>query len=155
MSTSSSPGDMNWIELVENSDSLTKMYGGKVPSLLELNLHEIELHRDGPTLKLRFNLNSFPENPPIKWTMENCNTVQIELELRPVADATINGIHNISVVDIDISPVTLNDVDVIRVRTTGKSTSQIDAIGERIHLSKVSAYYIQNKPSEPDQHSPD
>ncbi|MFB7875156.1 Imm50 family immunity protein [Nocardia sp. NPDC056064] len=133
---------MGWIDLLDDSRSLMGIFKEKVPSLTSSTLHEIELQRDGPLLRLRIDLNDFPEDPPREWKEGRFDTVQIELELSAVANAEIIGISNRSIVDLDISTVATDGVNSIRVRTSGSSSSRIDAIGGRLNVSSLSAYQV-------------
>lgn len=70
---------MSWLTGVDNSAFLASLFPGGGPSLAQVNLHEVQLNRDGPTVLLRFDLDTFPTNPPPKWRASGFNTVQVRL----------------------------------------------------------------------------
>jgi hypothetical protein len=74
------------LNLLENSSRLAGLYGD-APIFAEVDLHEIKLHRDGPTMVVRFDLAIFPDSPPAEWS--NYNTVQMVLDLCGVRNVRI------------------------------------------------------------------
>lgn len=60
------------------------------PAFDPVALHEATLHRDGPLLRLRFDLPTFPDRPPPRWPSD-ANTAQVVLDLWGVADLMLHG----------------------------------------------------------------
>ena len=78
-----------WYELCENSEAIASLYDGR-PLLNPVEVHEITFHCDGPSVRLRFNLPTFPERPPRRWEPK-ANTAQMTLELFGVEHVEFNG----------------------------------------------------------------
>ena len=74
---------------IENPKSLISLYG-EVPLLNGISLHELRIHRDGPTLRIRFDMPSFPTTPPKKWS-PSFNTAQVTLALFGFSELMITG----------------------------------------------------------------
>jgi len=70
---------MSWLDLIDNARFLSKLFPDQPPSLSAIRLHEIQLHQDGPRIILRLDLNEYPASPPDKWSVADCNTVQVPL----------------------------------------------------------------------------
>ncbi|MFZ3570465.1 Imm50 family immunity protein [Streptomyces sp. BH097] len=126
---------MNWTDHVDLSTGLVKIYAGEVPPLRGVHLHAVDLHRDGPTLSLRFDLDGYPAGPPSKWVAQGFNRVQVVLAVTGIDSCSIDGFDTDPVVDIDLERgdgglvVAVNSDDV-RVR----------AVGQSAYLAKMSAY---------------
>ncbi|MFD0267202.1 Imm50 family immunity protein [Streptomyces sp. NPDC127106] len=83
MADTRGPGPVGgWLDHVLNAEVLREAYGAQgVPEPDGLVIHEVTWHRDGPSLTLRFELPSYPAEPPEAWTARAANTVQVELRL--------------------------------------------------------------------------
>jgi len=81
----------SWLDEVDNGRFLAALYGGRAPSLDPVNLHEILLHRDGPTIALRFDLPEFATKPAKGWDAAGYNVVQVRLTLFGVLSARLDG----------------------------------------------------------------
>lgn len=126
---------MAWTDHVYRTTGLVKVYGGEVPPLRGAHLHSVDLHRDGPTLSLRFNLADYPADPPRKWAAQGFNRVQVELAATGIGSCSLDGFGTDPVVDIDLERgdgglVVSVDSDDVRVR----------AVGESAYLASMSAY---------------
>lgn len=82
---------MNWLELVAQSEAVSAVFGATVPGLEFVRLHEVVLHRDGPTAVFRFDLDLFPVAAPVKWLKAGYNTVQIRLAMEDVVESSVSG----------------------------------------------------------------
>jgi len=82
---------MNLTEIITNPE-IVKAYFTFDPNLNGINLHEINIHRDGPTAKLRFDLSEFPDKPPRKWH-SSYNTAQMTISLIDIEQIQLNGFN--------------------------------------------------------------
>ena len=78
---------MNWFSFLEKDMPLSVYYDAP-PSLEKVVIHEVEIHCDGPALRLRFDLSEFVDHPAAKWD-KSCNTLQVLL--------AFYGIHNLHI----------------------------------------------------------
>ena len=68
---------MHWIQNLDNPKAVSSIF----PVLEDLSLvelHEVTVHRDGPLLRLRFDVQVIPKPLPERWPVET-NAVQITL----------------------------------------------------------------------------
>jgi len=70
---------MSWIDLLDDNRFLRTLFPEGDPSLASTRLHELQLHQDGPSVVLRFDLDAYPSQPPAKWQAAQSNTVQVRL----------------------------------------------------------------------------
>ena len=61
------------------------------PSLDQVALHEVRMRDDGPGASLRFELSSFPSDPPPKWIAAQYNRAQLTLRLLGVIEWQLTG----------------------------------------------------------------
>lgn len=125
---------MTWTECLGNSLPITSIYP-KIPSLNNVRLHEVRLHQDGPTVSLRFDLDSYPDNPPAKWVVGGYNRAQLTLMLIGVFSLQIQGweLDNIG----HIALVRSNEV--VRLEFAG-GTTQIVCSSQFVEVEKISGY---------------
>ncbi|MFJ9186454.1 MULTISPECIES: Imm50 family immunity protein [Streptomyces] len=88
---------LHWIESVSNPQPVLAVYGDDLPTLEDVRIEEICLSPHGPTLRLRFDLSTFPANPPAKWIRDGMDVVQLEV--------SFGGLHEISIGRISTNPV--------------------------------------------------
>ena len=79
----------NWLDLVADTEGLRAVYGEEVPALDEVEVHEVRLYLD--SLRVRFDLESYPSGPPAKWKAKKANTVQVELSFSPILEVAVTG----------------------------------------------------------------
>lgn len=80
-----------WMEMLVNPEGLKAAFGDEAVTLDAIDLHELTLHRDGPSATLRFDLASFPRQGPKKWMGQGFNRVQLQLELSGLVSCSIQG----------------------------------------------------------------
>ena len=125
---------MTWTSLVENPEGITSVYQGSPPELLDVHVHEVCLHRDGPALRVRLDLPSYPEIPPKKWAAQGFNTVQIEITFSGLREVELNGFSTDMMATISIE----EDMGVqIHLSAPG---SEVRAVANTATISKVAAY---------------
>lgn len=82
---------MQWIGLVDDTTFLKELFGDSGPLLEAVRLHQVDFHQDGPRLTLRFDLATYPPNPPKKWVAAGYNTVQVELMAVGIHSVSLQG----------------------------------------------------------------
>ncbi|TQC41911.1 hypothetical protein EEB14_51975 [Rhodococcus sp. WS4] len=82
---------MTWVDFLHDSQAIRSIYGADLPSLSDIDLHEVRLERRGASVFLRFDLDEYPASPPKKWIAQRANTVQLELQFSDVGDLTLSG----------------------------------------------------------------
>lgn len=125
-----------WTQYVNETTGLTAVYSGAVPTLERVSLHEVCLHRDGPSVLLRFDLNKFPVNPPKKWVSQGFNTVQISLRLLGVDDIQFSGWSSNCLIDINLTRTDKR----IRLNTSN-GPFLMEVTADLVLLNSISAYY--------------
>lgn len=80
---------MHWPEALENHQAISSLFSSE-DDLSFIELHEILAHRDGPTLRLRFDVAPIPKIFPRSWPSET-NTVQVRLAAWGVVSLHIRG----------------------------------------------------------------
>lgn len=93
-----------WSEHVYDLKPIKGIFGEEMPPLIG-QLHEVVLHKDGPSLKLRMDLKDFPKELPKKWVEKNFNTAQITLGVGAVSAISIEGWTKDTRVEIKIEKV--------------------------------------------------
>ncbi|WP_245713547.1 Imm50 family immunity protein [Nocardia vaccinii] len=128
---------MSWIELLTDARAIRAIYRDNPPSLDNLTMHELCLHRDGPRAVINAVLAEFPSDPPKKWRDQGFNTVYIKLYLEGVTKADISGIDTDSRINLQ-----LNREDGQIHATTGPgSTTTFDIWSDFLILNSISAYH--------------
>ncbi len=95
---------MKWVDMVENSEFLQKLFPVP-PSLTGIRILEVCLHQDGPRLTVRLNLNEYPNDPPPKWVGAAANRAQLTLMCIGVRDLELRGWSTNNLVDLRLEEV--------------------------------------------------
>lgn len=94
----------SWIDLLVDKRKISSIFTDNEPLLCSVDLHDIMFHRDGPKITLRFNIVSYPSEPPKKWLIQKCNTVQLQLVALDVKEVKLSGWEKTNyILDIEIS----------------------------------------------------
>ncbi|MFJ1911921.1 Imm50 family immunity protein [Streptomyces sp. NPDC088147] len=125
-----------WIDLVRNSDPLTALYS-TVPPLSSVRLRSIHLNWRGPTLTLRIDLPSFPDNAPADWAESGNDTFQCHLQFLAVDHFKMCAWAPPAVVGISTSPA---DDHRISVTATGERTTFSFDSSDSILVGHMSAF---------------
>jgi hypothetical protein len=80
---------MSWADFLENPEYLASFFDNN-EGLEKLSLFEASLDRDGPTLRLRANLNRFPDRPSARWH-PSFNQAQVTLALSLFDEIEVHG----------------------------------------------------------------
>ena len=80
---------MDWTVAVSNPQALVQLPSdiGARP----IDLHEVILHRDGPRVRLRFDVDAVPHPLPARWDGD-ANRTQLQLACFGVSAFTLSGI---------------------------------------------------------------
>ncbi|MFE1415550.1 CPCC family cysteine-rich protein [Streptomyces sp. NPDC058746] len=77
-----------WLDFVDNPEIIRAVYGEQeVPELDGITVREIRWQWEGPSLLIRFDLPTYPDNPPREWRVSRFDTIQVELRLLDAAAA--------------------------------------------------------------------
>ncbi|MFD5747033.1 Imm50 family immunity protein [Streptomyces sp. NPDC127033] len=106
-----------WIDLVRNSRLLTSLYS-EVPSLEAVRIRSVHLDWRGPSLTLRLDLSSFPDNLPADLLWPGHDTLQIHIKFLAIDRVTFSGLPR-SLVDISFSPMGEDRVSVVATEGAG------------------------------------
>jgi hypothetical protein len=79
----------SWLLAVSNPQALKSLYSS--PPNLSC-LHSVSLDRDGPTIRLVLELDSFPIRPPKRWPA-NASCLLIQLDLFGLSEVLISGLE--------------------------------------------------------------
>ncbi len=113
-----------------------KAYFTLDPSLKGINLHEINIHRDGPIAKLRFDFSEFPDKPPRKWH-PSYNTAQMTISLINIEKIQLSNFSTTEKGDLIFS------LEKEKIRFSFKSkTCNFNGKCSFINVEKISGYAI-------------
>lgn len=127
----------DWTDILLDPRTIRAIFGDQSPSLLGVELHRIDVTRDGPMVGLTFNVRDFPLDPPPKWREAGFNCVQIRLRGIGVQELHVDGITTNPTVDVVLTRVGT----LVRVQATGEGVS-IDLTAGWVDVASdaVSAY---------------
>ncbi|MFF8400757.1 Imm50 family immunity protein [Streptomyces sp. NPDC015684] len=125
---------MPWVSLLHNPEGIASVYEGSPPDLLGVRLHEVVLHRDRPTLRLRLDLPRFPDRPPHKWAAQEFDTLQVEISLSGVREVEVAGFGTAVTADVRLGADNGVILDVTSPET------RVRAVAAAVFVSKLSAY---------------
>jgi len=129
---------MSLQKTIENPEMLAAFYS-EFPRLERVTLHEVAIYRDGPTLRLRFDVPTFPDKAPKKWDA-SFNTAQFTLALCGIADLEIVHFHPCECGDLSLERVAGR----IELRYAS-STCSICGTADFAWVEKISGYCSQGK----------
>ncbi|QNG19001.1 hypothetical protein G4H71_20385 [Rhodococcus triatomae] len=126
---------MSWVDALADSQPIVRVYGDGIPSLVGISIHEVRFDRNASTIYLRFDLSSFPERPPVKWTAAGSNTVQLELRFSGVRSVKLEGWSSEMFADL-------------RIERKGPSTvvawvepaPHMEIVAESVFVARIQAY---------------
>jgi hypothetical protein len=93
---------MSWYQHLRNPEAILSLYASP-PDLEKVRLLEVIFYEDGPTVRLRLNMNSFPDNPPERWVRQGFNTAQVQMSFFGISALEMSGwsTNNIVTVRLD------------------------------------------------------
>jgi hypothetical protein len=95
---------VDWHEYLQNPEAVSQLYGAS-PDLDLIELTNIELERDGPTVTLSIVLPIFPKNPPVKWSRSGFNSVTMRLRLFAVTSYCQDGWNTDNVAHFNVARI--------------------------------------------------
>lgn len=121
---------MDWAA-VDNTIFLAKLFS-PLPSLEAVYVHEINIHQDGPSAKIRFDVLGNVPRMPEKWA--GLNTVQITLDIFPLLKFSVTDFsrQNICTVGMSRGPSSM------RTQISGDATAEF--ISKFVRVADISAY---------------
>jgi hypothetical protein len=125
---------MAWTSLLQNPEGIDSIYQGTPPRLEGVQIHEVGLSREGPALRVRFDLPEYPVQAPRKWQAQGFNTVQVEL--------LFGGLRSVEISGFSVEPmgdITLTRAEGVHVAVSSNETS-IQAVADFAFVAKVTAY---------------
>jgi hypothetical protein len=125
---------LEWIEALSNPQQVLAVYGAMMPTLEDVHIHEVRVGREGPTLRMRFDLSKFPENPPERWRRDGLDVVQLEIAFGGLGKVAIGQFSTDPVCDLEIRKDGL-------VHFAGESDSvKLLGVASTATILRVSAY---------------
>lgn len=92
----------SWTEHLDNPKALSGYFSSR-EGLDDVDLHECSLDRDGPLLRLRFDLSRFPDKPSSRWDA-SANRAQATLAFWFVGDVDLRGYGTTMVGTLTVEP---------------------------------------------------
>ncbi|ADG69430.1 conserved hypothetical protein [Planctopirus limnophila DSM 3776] len=125
---------MKWTDVLLNKIPIESIYT-KIPSLVDVRLHEMQFHQDGPRVSLRFDPAEYPDNPPRKWIVQKFDQAQITLVLTDVSQLNVLGwgVNNIG--DIMMS----RSDEGVCVKFVGTSM-QMNCCARFVNVERITGY---------------
>ncbi|WP_433349412.1 Imm50 family immunity protein [Micromonospora sp. CA-111912] len=117
-----------------NPQGLREIFRGDVPSLDAVDVHDFLIDREGPTLRIRLDLRTFPADPPVKWRRSGFNTVQVELLFGGISNLSLEGVSVDMVADVNIR----RDVKIALAITS--PTVRVTATSASVTISRIAGY---------------
>lgn len=125
----------NWTEFLVDDKQLKGIFGDSIVSLMNVSIHEVMMHRNGPAVTLRFDLEDFPIEPPKKWRDNNFNTVQMTLSCVDVSNLSVSGLS--TTMNADLVFERLNDKIQLHIQT---ERFNLHLICNFLMIESISAY---------------
>ncbi|MET8198029.1 Imm50 family immunity protein [Micromonospora taraxaci] len=132
---------MGWIDAATNPQGIMEIFGDDTPPLVGVSLHEVIVGRDGPTLRLRLDLPTYPASPPVKWKRGGFNTVQVELLFGGLTELSLRGVSTHMLVDVDIEA---NRGIILQVKS---EMVNVAAVAASVTISRMEAYLDSERES--------
>lgn len=124
-----------WVDMLVDSSPISAIYGQDIPSLDCVDLHEIQIHRDGPRVTIRFNLGGYPARAPAKWVSSGFNTVQLSLMAMGVKELQVEGLGTECPMNLAIA----KEGGLLRICATGEFI-KLNVAADALILDGISAY---------------
>ena len=126
----------SWFELLTDAVPLRAIYGSEIPLLKNIILHSVEIHRDGPSIQLRFDFQEYPKQPPKKWIAAEFNRVQLKLSASCIHSLQIIGMQSECLLNLNV----IKESGLIRIYSEESVGMKIDVSAEFLMIDQISAY---------------
>jgi len=159
----------HWTDLLDDARAIRAIFGDAPPSLRGVDLHEVVVSWDGPSVSLRLDIAEFPPSPPSKWA--KFNTVHLSLGAVGVEALTMSDVlPRRDPVDLDIRREPLPASQTLRNQgvqytSTGPVTPErprslihvdvlvgpdpiLEVTTHWLYLEKISAYLSTERPEQ-------
>ncbi|WP_157405207.1 Imm50 family immunity protein [Actinopolyspora halophila] len=128
---------MSWLDLVDNTTELEKLYAGYVPSISGVHLVGVNLYHNNSFSVFGFSLPDFPPDPPEKWKSSEVNVVQLNMKLSGVFGFSMRGWEDSGFADLQIARLDEG------VRVTVESESiELDVTANRARINSFAGYIV-------------
>jgi hypothetical protein len=124
------------LNLAEKNETLLALFPSEELEIETVNLHDILVIRDGPSVIVRFDLIKNPTKFPKKWTDKAYKTVQITLRIFSEAEISIDGLSSDLTARLDLQRASANQIKLSLVWSTGSAT----ILGKFLIIDRVTAY---------------
>jgi hypothetical protein len=124
---------MSIVASLENPQAIKSLFGDAI-ELSAIQLHEVVLHRDGPVLRLRFDIPILPEQLPKKW-QAGVNTTQLSLAAWGLQSLQMEGWASNNGGELSVTA----DGELKRLTFNGEKCI-LNAICEILRIENISAY---------------
>ena len=125
---------MAWLEHAMNPIAMSALYK-EVPLLSDVELFDIVLSREGPTMTCSIGLPKFLDIPPEKWRKSGYNACNVKLQFISFTELRIEGWSSNPIVDLKVNKLQSS----LDVSLVGASTKiRMTCVGFRI--DKISPY---------------
>ncbi|MFF8952757.1 Imm50 family immunity protein [Streptomyces sp. NPDC014940] len=129
-----------WSELLVHSERLTALYS-ELPPLKQLVLRSVQLSPYCAAVKLRVELQRFPDLAPAAWTEAGCDRFEAQIEFIGVGeDLRMRGVPNRTVVDIELALFVESWERRITVAVSGSGLSLDFTAHATLRASHLNAY---------------
>jgi len=126
---------MLWTKTVDETEFLDRLFPDSAPSLSRVTIHELRLHRDGPSVLIRFDLAEYPSDPPKKWVAGAFNTVQITLWAFEIKEWEMAGWSTNTAASMKITTI-VDDVAIV----IGSAGFEARLVAGHVRVDRVTAY---------------
>ncbi|QKT03584.1 hypothetical protein HUS23_07055 [Ectothiorhodospiraceae bacterium 2226] len=128
---------MIWIDCLMNREAVATLYASS-HGLERMDVLEVTLHREGPTMRLRADLARFPDRPPRRWA-PSANTAQVTLDFLAVTDLALRG-FGVSTA----AALTVEQAEEGRLRfNVGGADTHVSGTCAGLRLVGISAYAVE------------
>jgi len=124
---------LDWVDALDNPQAIRSLFCD-LSTFSEIRLYEISVNREGPVLRLRFDVPVVPAPLPKKWP-DGANTTQITVAAWGLGALRLKGWTTDVCGDLSVSRIG----NEMHIKIAGP-TSQFKATFTCLHLERVSGY---------------
>lgn len=124
----------DWTRYLQNPRAIESLYS-ECPSLRDFDLFGVSLDREGPIVRVRGNLSTFPSRPSPRWPAA-ANRVQLTLALSGISELSVTGWSTENVGDLSFAEAEPGGTRVV----FASRDCRIECVARWIDVESVSAY---------------